>query len=444
MGESVLLSLVSLIIAVVLALLLLPLFNELSSKSISINLLSLKVAATLLATAVLVGILSGSYPALFLSSFNPVKILKGVKALHSGKSFLRNGLVVLQFSISVILIISTLVVYEQLQFIKNRDIGFNNENLLYIHMPEVGDLKDNKDALKNMLSQYPDISDYTITDHLPTYLTTGGPLLWPGMNPGEQVIASRLRTDENFIKSFGMHIIAGRFFSKDFKGDDSNYVVNETALKAMNMTPATAIGKKITLNERDGTITRVVKDFNFKPVQQPVEPLVMRNNFAGGYLVMRTTPHNIQNIIAEIKKVFGKVYTDYPFSYGFVNEDLAKLYQAEQRMGKLFNIFSVLSIIISCLGLFGLATFATQKRIKEIGVRKVLGSSEAGIVALLSKRFYQAGCSCANRCFSCCRLGNEQVARRLCLPNQYQLVDVCSCRVNCNRHSICYSKLSIY
>jgi len=387
LSESILLSFISLFIAIVLAILLLPLFNEVASKSISINLVSVKIVVTLLATAVLVGLLSGSYPALFLSSFNPVNVLKGVKMLHGRKSFLRSGLVVLQFSISVILMISTLVVYRQLQFIKNRDIGFNKENLLYVHMPEVGDLKNNKDALKAMLSQYPGINDYTITDHLPTYLTTGGPLSWPGMNQGEQVITSRLLTDENFIRTFGIPLLAGRFFSQDFKSYDSTYVVNETALKVMNITPSDAIGKKITMSGREGTIIGVVKDFNFKPVQQPVEPLVIRNNFAGGYVVIRTTPGNIQNIITEIKKIFGKVYSDYPFSFGFVNEELSKLYIAEQRMGSLFNTFSVLSIIISCLGLFGLATFATQKRIKEIGVRKVLGASGAGIVALLSKEF---------------------------------------------------------
>ena len=141
------------------------------------------------------------------------------------------------------------------------------------------------------------------------------------------------------------------------------------------------------MNDREGTIVGVVRDFNFQPVQHPVQPLIIRNNFAGGYFVIRTEAGNIQKTIADIKKVFGSVYYSYPFSYGFVNEDLSKLYLSEQQMGKLFNLFSVLSIIISCLGLFGLATFATQKRTKEIGVRKVLGASETVIVAMLSKDF---------------------------------------------------------
>ncbi len=387
MTEALLVSLAALVMAVALAILLMPLFNELSSKSISIDLLNFRMIATLLGTAILTGLVSGSYPAVFLSSFHPIQVLKGLKIMPGRSSLFRSGLVVLQFSISVILMISTLVVYNQLQFIHNRDIGFNKENLLYIKMPEVGDLYNNKNALKAMLSQDPAISDYTITDNLPTYLTSGMTFTWPTMPAGEQAMGFRLRTDEHFVKTFGMHLLSGRFFSDSFKGDDSSYVVNEATLKVMKLPLAEALGKKINFNDRVGTIIGVVKDFNFQPVQQAVEPLIIRNNFGGGYVVVRTTPANIQRIVASIKKIYGNVYNDYPFSYGFVNEDLSRLYVSEQQMGKLFNVFSVLSIIISCLGLFGLATFATQKRVREIGVRKVLGASEAGIVALLSKDF---------------------------------------------------------
>jgi putative ABC transport system permease protein len=389
-AESLLLSFISLLLAVLIVYTMLPLFNQLANKSISFNLLDIRTVFSLLSIATLTGLLSGSYPAFFLSSFNPTNALKGAKILQSQKSFLRNGLVVLQFSTSVILIISTLVIYNQLQYIQNRDIGFNKENLLYMQMPKVGDLKDNKDAMRATLAQYPDISSYTFTDELPTNLTSGGSqLTWRGMDPGTQVMAYRLRVDENFVKTFGMQMEAGRFFSKDFRSDDTGYVVNETALKVMKLDIKDAIGKviSISMEDKEVPIIGVVKDFNFKPVQQPIEPLVMKTNFSGGYVVMRATPANIQKVIASLQKGFHNVYGDYPFSYGFVNEDLAKLYITEQRMGALFNVFSVLSIVISCLGLFGLATFATQRRIKEIGVRKVLGAGEAGIVALLSKDF---------------------------------------------------------
>jgi ABC-type antimicrobial peptide transport system permease subunit len=258
-------------------------------------------------------------------------------------------------------------------------------------MPQVGDLKNNKDAMRATLAQYPDITNYTFTDELPTNLTAASQLTWRGMNSGTQVHAYRLRVDENFTKTFGMQMAAGRFFSKDFGGDGNGYVVNETALKVMKLNLSDAIGKviSISLEDKEMPIIGVVKDFNFKPVQQAIEPLVMKSNFAGGYVVMRTTPANIKKVIRALQSGFQNVYDDYPFSYGFVNEDISKLYATEQRMGRLFNIFSVLSIVISCLGLFGLATFATQRRVKEIGVRKVLGASEAGIVALLSKDFMQ-------------------------------------------------------
>ncbi|HEX8377115.1 MAG TPA: FtsX-like permease family protein, partial [Pedobacter sp.] len=278
-------------------------------------------------------------------------------------------------------------VYKQLQFIQQRDIGFDKENLLYIHMPEVGDLRDNKDALKTILSNHSGITNYTITDYLPTYLKSAGPLSWTGMNSGKQVLTARMRTDENFIKTFGVPLLAGRFFSGDFKSDEGKYVINETALKTMGMTLSNVIGQKINMHEKEGTVIGVIKDFNFKPLQEPVGPLVIKNNSSGGYAVIRTTPANFKNIISEMKKVFRELYSEYPFSFGFVDSEMSKLYVSEERMSKLFNIFSILSILISCLGLFGLTTFSIQNRVKEIGIRKVIGASEPSIVALISKDF---------------------------------------------------------
>jgi ABC-type antimicrobial peptide transport system permease subunit len=386
-GESVLLSLASLVIAILVVILLLPLFNELASKSISITVLSLKVVGILITASVVIGIVAGSYPAFILSSFNPIRVLKGVTLFQGAKSSLRGGLVVLQFSISVVLIISTLVVYKQLQFIQQRDIGFDKENLLYIHMPEVGDLKDNKDALKAILRNHSAVSNYTITDHLPTYLKSAGPLTWTGMNSRKQVLSARMRTDENFIRTFGVPLLAGRFFSGEIKSDEGMYVINETALKAMNMTLSNVIGQKIKVHDKEGTVIGVIKDFNFKPLQEPVGPLVIKNNSSGGYAVVRTTQANFKNVLSEMKKVFGKLYSDYPFSFGFVDSEMARLYIAEERMSKLFNIFSILSILISSLGLFGLTTFSIQNRVKEIGIRKVIGASETSIVTLISKDF---------------------------------------------------------
>lgn len=388
MGESLMLSFMALIMAIVLVFLLLPLFNQLADKNISFDLFRPNILLMLAGVALFTGIVSGSYPAFFLASFNPVKALKSGQVLRSNKSFLRNGLVVLQFSISIILIVSTIVIYNQLQFIQHRDIGFDKDNLLYMRMPQVGDLKNNKDAMRAALAGYPEVSNFTFTDQLPTNLSDGvSSLQWPGMNPTTQVEAYRLRVDRNFLGTFGLKVVAGRFFSQDFAGDDSSFVVNEAALRVMQLKPSDAVGRSITFWDEKAPIIGVVKDFNFKSVQYGIEPLILKSNFSGGYVVMRTRAGTVQKVISAIQKSFHNVYGDYPFSYGFVDADIDKLYITQQRMGKLFNVFAILSIIISCLGLFGLAIFAARQRIKEIGIRKVLGASETSLVALLSKDF---------------------------------------------------------
>jgi len=389
MGESILLAFISLGLALVFVRLALPFFNTLASKSISLDLLDIRLIGQILAITLLVGLLAGSYPAFYLSSFNVIRVLKGVRMSEGKSSFLRNGLVVLQFSISVALIVSTVVIYNQLHYLHNRDIGFNKEDLLYIPMPEVGDLRDNADALRSALNQSPQLGDYTIISDLPTDLNTQTPLIWRGMDKGALVITQRLNVDENFIRTFHVHMVAGRFYSREFKENDSEYVVNETAARAMQMDPASAVGKMITVRGQEGVIIGVAKDFNFRPVFQPIEPLVIRHRAQGDYLVIRTAPGAMQKTLASAKACFQNVYGNNPFSYGFVDQDLDHLYSSETRMGSIFNIFSILSIVLSCLGLFGLATFATQRRAKEIGVRKVLGASRVGIVLLLTKEFLQ-------------------------------------------------------
>ncbi len=387
-GESMLVTFISLFIGVCIARLLLPLFNDLSGKVITVNLLDIGIIGNLLGIAALVGLISGSYPAFVLSSFSPVKALKGIKITGGQKSFFRNGLVVVQFAISVILMVSTFVVNNQLRFINNRDIGFNKENLMYIQMPQIGDLRNNYQALKTALNENARTNEYTMIEHLPTYLTTGTTdVKWKGKDPRTQIVFPHIGADGNFIKTFGMHMIAGRDFNDNSLADHSNYILNETAVKAMGMTNASAIGQMISSNGHPGMVIGVVKDFNFKPLQQTIEPLILTYTNRGGFVVIKTSPADIQQVSAKLKALFQGIYPDFPFTYGFVDQDISKLYISEQRMGKLFNVFSVISIIVSCLGLFGLATFATQRRIKEIGVRRVLGASATGIVTMLARDF---------------------------------------------------------
>jgi len=384
-GESMLLAMMSLGLALLLVYASLPFFNTLASKSIILNLLDLSLMSKVLAITVVVGLLAGSYPAFYISSFNAVKVLKGVKILKGAA--LRNGLVVLQFSISVILMISTVVIYNQLRYLHDRDLGYNRENLLYIPMPEVGDLKNNADALKSALGQVPQIGSFTIMNELPTNLHTPTPYTWRGMDKGALVMGDRVNVDENFLRTFGMKMAAGKFFSGPFLGNDTEYIINETAARVMGMKPEKALGTMLTIREQEGKIIGVVKDFNFQPVYQPIEPLVMRRRQQGDFLVLRTEAEKRQKILSAVQGCYERAYGSVPFAYGYIDQDLDHLYIAETRMSTILRGFSILSIVISCLGLFGLATFATQRRTKEIGVRKVLGAGEGRIVVLLAREF---------------------------------------------------------
>jgi ABC-type antimicrobial peptide transport system permease subunit len=384
---ALLLAFIALLLAVCLAYLALPFFNTLTAKTITFSLFDTSLLWKLLGITLLTGLSAGSYPAIYMSSFNAVKALKGGQLLKGKDTFLRNGLVVLQFSVSAILIISTVIVYRQLNFVRHHDIGFKKENLLYVPIPAGQNAQSHTDALKIAVSRSADISDLTVISDLPTDLNAGAPLTWRGMDKSLLVIIQRLTADAHFINTFGMKIVAGRFYSGDVKENDSEYVVNETAVRAMQLTPDNAIGKMITVRGREGAIVGVVKDFNFKPLYQPVEPLIIRRGYEDNFLVIRTPAGDVKTTLEKIQKCFLDVYGNMPFDYGFIDQDIDNLYKAEFRTGILFKIFAVLSIIISCLGLLGLATFTTRKRTREIGIRKVLGADEAGIVLLLSKNF---------------------------------------------------------
>jgi ABC-type antimicrobial peptide transport system permease subunit len=363
----------------------LPYFNELAGKSIGLPLLDAAFLGKMIGVTAATGLLAGCYPALYLSAFNAVQVLKGTRIVKG--SFLRNGLVVLQFTIAVVMMISTMIVYRQLNYIRNRDIGFDKNNLLYLFIPELGERDRNEDALRSALSQSPLITSMSFSNDLPTNLHTASPLSWRGMPHGSLTMTSRLAVDEHFIDTYGMTMAAGRFFNNVYKAKDSEYVINETAARFMGLEPATAVGKMITLNGNEGTIIGVVKDFNFRDVHESIRPLVLKHIHNSMYLVVRAPMQATGSVLATIQNCFQRLYGNVPFTYGFIDQDLEHLYSTEQRMGSLFTVFSILSILISCLGLFGLASFTTRRRTKEIGVRKVLGAGEAGIVALLAKEF---------------------------------------------------------
>ncbi len=386
LGESLLISFLGLLLAVGFVWLLLPLFNDLADKRLVLHFGDGKLVGSLLAIALLTGLLSGGYPALFLSHFQPVAVLKGNLRSGRGNVWFRNGLVVVQFVVSLVLLVGTAVVYQQLQYIKNRNLGFQKENLLYLSM--TGELWSKYQALRTELARNPLTAAYAATQDLPTNIVSADyNVQWEGKDPRTQPMFYTMAVDENFIGVFGMKMLSGRSFSREFRADSSNFIVNEKALRLMGMDPATAVGKSLAYYDTKGTIIGVVQDFNFKPIQQPIEPLVMRLNTWGGNIVVRTRPGQTEATIAALGQIWGKLNPAYPFTYQFLDQDLARLYRGEQRLGSLFNVFAGLAIFISCLGLYGLSAFMAEQRTREIGVRKVFGASLFHLVYLLSRQF---------------------------------------------------------
>jgi putative ABC transport system permease protein len=383
LGESLVISFVALIVAIGLVFLCLPLFNNVTGKELNIRFLSGKLWLGLIGLALVTGLLSGSYPALFLSGFQPVKVLKGSLKSFTGNTIFRHTLVITQFIVSILLLSGTIVVYKQLKFMRSRDLGFEKENLLY--MPMTGDMWGKVQALKAELKKNSLTEDFVFASDLPANLSNGTiSVNWEGKDPQQQVIFPNMAVSENFVDVFKMKILAGRGFSESFRGDSASFIVNETALKVMGKKLSEAVGQPFTLWETKGTIIGVVKDFNYKPIQQPIEPLVMRLNNWGGYIVVKTKPGKTEATISALRTISTDLNPNYPFSYNFLDQDIANLYKGEQQLGILFNIFAGLGIFISCLGLYGLSAFIAEQRTKEIGVRKVLGASVFSIVYLLS------------------------------------------------------------
>jgi ABC-type antimicrobial peptide transport system permease subunit len=300
-----------------------------------------------------------------------------------GNLYFRNALVVVQFTVSIVLLIGTVVIYGQLRFIRDRNPGFEKSNLLYF--PMTGDLESRQQALQNQLTQNPLTSDFTVIAQLPTNLgdwTTN--VNWTGKDPHSQMSFPILQVNGDFTRTFRVTLAAGRSFSSAFKTDSGNYMINETMARTMGLTASTAVGQPLIVWGNKGTIVSVIKDFNFKPVQQAIEPLVMPFNKGGGYVVVRTLPGKTNATIAALAQVSKELNPAYPFRFDFLDQDLSNLYKGEQQMGNIFNLFALLGVFISCLGLYGLSAFMAEQRTKEIGVRKVLGASVPNVVYLLS------------------------------------------------------------
>jgi len=364
----------------------LPQFNQLTGKDITLH-FDGPLVLTLLGITIFTGVVSGSYPALYLSKFNPLAILKGKFNPSVSELIARKGLVVFQFTISVMLIVAVLVVYQQIQFIQSTTPGYNKENV--IRFTSEGKLQGNEDAFAAELKTLPGVLNASFTQHNivgRNYATSG--LSWDGNPADKDVYFEGFFGGYNFVETMGMQMVAGRSFSKSFAADGNNIILNEAAVKAMHLKDP--VGKTIKGGNNLIQIIGVVKDFHFESLHEAVKPafIALAQGTSPWYKMMiRIKGDHQKETIAQIQKLYEAYNPGFPFSYSFLDEAYQKQYETEVRVSMLSEYFSVLAIIISCLGLFGLVAFTAQKRQKEIGIRKVVGASVNSITFMLTKDF---------------------------------------------------------
>ena len=389
--ESTLMVLLSLLIAIGIAFLALPLFNSVAAKSMSMaSLFSPVILPLLLALPFAVGLLAGSYPAFFLSGFKPIEVLKGKLKMGTRSGGLRSALVVFQFTTSIMLIIGTIVVYRQLHFIQTRDLGFNKEQVLIINAADA--LGNNAEPFKKQVIQLSGVKSGTLSAYLPVSNSSRN-----AYNVFKDPVAAAANSfnaqywgiDYGYLETMGIKLLKGRNFSPGFGMDSSSWIINEATARILGYEDP--VGKNIyTIDDGKATahpIVGLVKNFNFESLHSPVGPLIFALQRSTGLASFKVNTANINPLIKQIRNEWKTMAPGMPFSYRFLDESFNEMYRAEQRVGEIAMIFSVLAILISCLGIFGLATFIAEQRMKEIGIRKVLGASVRGIVGLLSRDF---------------------------------------------------------
>ena len=391
MGEAMILSFLSLLIAISIIFSVLPSFNGLVEKQLSIGLTDPLHIAALILIGLICGLVAGSYPSLYLSSFSPIRVFKRLSLKGSGAAFIRKGLVVVQFTISIVLIISTIIVYNQIQHIKNRDLGYNKENVIQTGLR--GDMQKNFSFIKDQLLASGYVENAALSNLNQLYMGSSfGGFSWEGKDPSKDVLVTRDIISPGYLNTMGIPLIKGRDFYADAKSDSMNLIVNETFAKIITRDTKrdNVVGTILRTRDSTGhTIIGVVKDFVFGDMYGKSDPLVFQiypEEF--GYMYVRLKKQaDVEKAVANIETIVKSNNPGYPFNYIFVDDEFDRQFKSEMMIGKLSRIFAVLAIIITCLGLFGLAAYTAERRTKEIGVRKVLGASVTGIAGLLSKDF---------------------------------------------------------
>ncbi len=387
-GESLLFAAVSGLVAAGLVRLLLPQFNALTGKAVPpAELAAAPIIVFLIGTALFAGVLSGIYPALFLSSFRPASIFRGGSMTGTRSALFRKSLVVVQFALSTVFIAGTLVVASQIRYMRTKDLGYKGDSVVHFRLR--GDLQNNYQAFKDELSRTAGILGVTSSSDIPTYTVHSTTAFsWEGKAPGDYLLIHQFSVDYDYFETLGMEMAAGRSFSRDFPADKNAFIVNETAARRMGFSDP--IGKWVNLYNRKGPIVGVVKDFNFKSLHAAVEPLVLRvEPERDNYVLVKMRFEGLAPGLETIRRLHAKYNPRYPFEYEFLDDSLGELYRSDRRFGAIVTVFTGLAIFISALGLFGLASFLIERRTKEIGIRKILGADMGRIVVLLSKDFLQ-------------------------------------------------------
>lgn len=391
LSESLLMAVFTMILAIIIAWLLLPQFNQLTGKEIQLN-FDFRLIMILIGITLFTGLVSGSYPALYLSKFNPLAILKGQLSSSFGELVARKGLVVFQFTLSVMLIVAVLVVYKQIEFIQNTTPGYNKDNM--IRFDSEGKLAGNEETFAAELKNLPGVVNASFTQHNivgRNYGTAG--LSWDGKEANRDVYFEGFFGGFNFIETMAMKMAAGRAFSKNYGAEGSKVILNQTAVNAMHL--QNPVGKNVKILGNNFQVIGIVKDFHFESLHETVRPsFILLAQGASPYykMMIRIKGAQQKETIAQIQRLYESYNPGFPFTYSFLDQAYQKQYETEVRVSTLTKYFSFLAILISCLGLFGLVAFTAQKRQKEIGVRKVIGASVNSITLMLTRDFLRLVC----------------------------------------------------
>ncbi len=396
LNESVLLSWLAILIAALLLYLSLPWLNSISGQHLSIAiLLKWQVLIPILLAPFVVGILSGIYPALFMSSFQPVKTLKGLFKVGGSTISFRKALVVVQFAISIVLIFTTIIVYQQLNYMQQTSLGYDKEHLVTLSYSNT--INTQYETFRNELMKTPAITEVARSSRIPTGRLLDASAAYTMSGDSMQPIKTDIKylaADYDFIPTFGVHIIAGRNFSREFALDTANFILNEAAVKAIGWkSPQDAIGREFKYDDIRGHIIGVIGDFHFESLRQEIVPIclakppITATDSRFNSITIKVAGNNIPGALTALETTWKKFLPEIPCQYSFLDDKFEELYASEQRQGTIFTTFSCIAIFIACLGLFGLSAFSITQRIKEIGVRKVLGANVGSIVTLLSKDF---------------------------------------------------------